>query len=130
VLLSVRDADAWYESTAKSIAEAADAGIKGELKGGTVPPPNPEVMQTINQQIWDGTFEGRFEDRDFTIGKYREHNEAVKAGVPEDRLLVFDVKEGWGPLCSFLGVDEPDSPFPHLNDRDSFRAMIGLPALS
>lgn len=130
VLLSVRDPDAWYESTVKSIKEAAEAGTKGELKGGTAPPPSPETMATINHQIWDGTFEGRFEDREFAIAKFEEHNEAVKAGVPEDRLLVYEVGQGWGPLCEFLRVEEPDGPFPHLNDRDSFRQMIGLPALS
>jgi Sulfotransferase domain len=130
VLLSVRDAEAWYESCLKSIHEAAEKGTRGELEGGTVAPPDPEVMETINRQIWSGTFEGRFEDRDYAIAKYHQHNEAVRAGVPEDRLLVYEVKEGWGPLCDFLGVEAPDAPFPHLNDRDSFRAMIGLPALS
>jgi sulfotransferase family protein len=130
VLLSVRDPDAWYESCLKSIKEAAEAGTKGELKGGTAPPPSPETMATINRQIWDGTFAGRFEDREFAIGKFEEHNGAVRAGVPEDRLLVYEVSEGWEPLCEFLRVEEPDGPFPHLNDRDSFREMIGLPALS
>jgi hypothetical protein len=44
------------------------------------------------------------------------HTEMVKAGVPADRLLIFDVREGWQPLCEFLGVPVPDEPFPHLND--------------
>jgi hypothetical protein len=130
VLLTVRDPDAWYESCIKSIHEAATVATKGELEGGTERPPSAETMETINHQIWDGTFEGRFEDRDFAIGLFQEHNEAVKAGVPADRLLVWEVSEGWGPLCEFLGVEAPDGPFPHLNDRDSFRHMMGLPALS
>jgi Sulfotransferase domain len=38
---------------------------------------------------------------------------------------VYEVKEGWEPLCDFLGVEAPkDEPFPHLNDADSFRKMI------
>ena len=45
--------------------------------------------------------------------------------VPADRLLVYEVREGWGPLCRFLGVPIPaDTPFPHLNDSASFQAMI------
>ena len=43
----------------------------------------------------------------------------VKQTVPKDRLLVFDVKEGWNPLCKFLDVPVPDTPFPHVNDTNS-----------
>ena len=32
------------------------------------------------------------------------------------RLLVFDVTEGWEPLCKFLGVQVPDGSFPRVND--------------
>ena len=43
----------------------------------------------------------------------------VKATVPSDRLLEFNVKEGWAPLCKFLGIDEvPEEPFPRLNDTE------------
>jgi hypothetical protein len=84
----------------------------------------------INGLIWDGTFQGRFPDRDFAIRVFNEHNEAVKAKAPADRLLVWDVKQGWEPLCAFLGVEVPDEPFPHLNDTASFRAMFGMPALA
>jgi sulfotransferase family protein len=45
--------------------------------------------------------------------------------VPPDRLLVYEVKEGWEPLCEFLGAEVPkNKPFPHLNDTDTFRKMI------
>jgi len=40
--------------------------------------------------------------------------------VPEERLLVWEVKEGWGPLCAFLGVSEPEEPFPRFNEREGF----------
>jgi hypothetical protein len=43
---------------------------------------------------------------------YHEHNERVKKIVPKDRLLVWNVKEGWEPLCTFLGKDIPDKPIP------------------
>jgi len=45
---------------------------------------------------------------------YTRHAEEVKKHVPEERLLEFNVKEGWGPLCKFLKVPVPDKPFPHL----------------
>jgi Sulfotransferase domain len=130
VLLSVRDPDAWYDSCLKSIYTAKEMALRGELEGGSEEPPSPEVMQTISGLIWDGTFEGRFVDRDFAIGVFNAHNEAVKARVPEDRLIVWEPGGGWGPLCEPLGVEAPDEPFPHLNDTASFRAMFGMPEVA
>jgi len=49
--------------------------------------------------------------------RYLEHNSRVKATIPRDQLLVYNVKQGWKPLCEFLGVDVPDVPFPRLNVR-------------
>lgn len=48
------------------------------------------------------------------------HNEAVQAEIPADRLLVYQVKEGWEPLCRFLDKPLPDGPFPRSNDRSEF----------
>lgn len=47
--------------------------------------------------------------------QYVKHNAAVMGIVPSNNLLVFNVKEGWEPLCKFLGVPTPDSPFPYEN---------------
>ena len=128
VLLSVRDPEAWYASCLKSIHASAQAAVKGELEGGSVEV-SPEAMKMINGLIWNGTFEGRFEDKDFAIEVFNAHNEDVKRKVPADRLLVYEITEGWEPLCEFLEVPVPDAPMPHLNDATSFRAMVGLPAL-
>ena len=129
VLLSVRDPEAWYASCAKSIHASAQAAAKGELEGGSVEV-SPDAMRMINGLIWDGTFQGRFDDKQFAIDTYLAHNEDVKSRVPADRLLVYEVKEGWEPLCEFLEVPVPDGPMPHLNDATSFRAMVGLPELA
>ena len=55
---------------------------------------------------------------------FTAHNEAVEAAIPADRLLVYQVKEGWGPLCAFLGVEAPDEPFPRTNDRGEFWDIV------
>ena len=47
--------------------------------------------------------------------KYRQHNERVQAVIPAEKLLVFNVKQGWKPLCEFLGCDMPSTPFPRAN---------------
>jgi hypothetical protein len=48
------------------------------------------------------------------------HTDAVKSAIPADQLLVYQVKEGWEPLCRFLGVPVPAGPFPRTNDRGEF----------
>jgi hypothetical protein len=129
VLLSVRDPEAWYASCQKSIHASAQAAVKGELEGGSVDV-SPEAMKMINGLIWNGTFEGRFDDKAFAIDVFNRHNEDVKRKVPAGKLLVYEIGEGWEPLCEFLEVPVPEAPMPHLNDATSFRAMVGLPALS
>ena len=56
-------------------------------------------------------------DRHICVEVFNRHNEEVQRHVPPDRLLVFRVQEGWGPLCKFLGREVPEGiPFPHLNE--------------
>jgi len=125
VLLSVRDSRGWYESALSTIYEVSRLGREGRL-----PTDDPSLAararagRMIDEIIWQGTFGGRFEDRERAIAIYEAHNRAVQERVPADKLLVFDVKEGWGPLCRFLGVPAPRGPFPHLNDSASFRRMV------
>jgi hypothetical protein len=44
---------------------------------------------------------------------------------PYERLLVFDVSEGWGPLCSFLDCPVPPGNFPRSNSHDEFWQKLG-----
>jgi hypothetical protein len=75
----------------------------------------------INTLVWQGTFNGNFEDKADAIAIFNQHIENVKKRVPPDKLLVYNVKQGWEPLCTFLGIQvPPDKPFPHLNERTSF----------
>jgi|SRR5215469_6423425 len=58
--------------------------------------------------------------REGLLAAYHAHNDAVRATIPPDRLLVYEVKEGWAPLCNFLGLDVPDETFPRTNSREEF----------
>jgi hypothetical protein len=130
VLLSVRDPERWYESTRTTIYELSrviSASRTARLAFGLV------SLLTFggfartaagDEIIWDGTFDGRFEEKSHAIGVLERHTEEVKRRVPPERLLVYEVKEGWGPLCEFLGVPEPEEPFPHLNDAAEMRRGI------
>lgn len=64
-------------------------------------------------------------DRDHCINVFNRHNQEVQESVPEDRLLVFRVQQGWEPLCKFLGCEVPEGiPFPHLNEgKETIEAL-------
>ena len=137
VILSVRDPERWYESVRNTIYEL-----------GVVIPRHPIYrigyqlvslfvlrgsgnLDLAGEIIWQGTFHGRFEDKHYAIEVFERHNEEVLRRVPENRLLVHDVKAGWEPLCAFLGAEVPDEPFPRTNDTAEMRRNIkGVKAIS
>lgn len=49
---------------------------------------------------------------------YREHYALVRQVASKERLLEWQVPEGWNRLCEFLGVKRPDGGFPRINDRE------------
>lgn len=112
VLHTVRDPDKWFDSTQATIfAPERDAAMAAA----------PEPMKTFMGQL-HAFYGGDMHDRAFMTDYFRRHTEAVVAGVPKDRLLVFDVAQGWEPLCAFLGVPVPDTPYPRENTTEAFRS--------
>lgn len=57
--------------------------------------------------------------------QYTRHNQHVRENVPADQLLVFNVKEGWKPLCDFLECEVPEGDFPHskVNDTKALKQL-------
>jgi hypothetical protein len=78
-------------------------------------------MEMAEEIIVAQTFGGRLDDRDHALAVYRAHGEAVRRTIAPERLLVYDVSEGWAPLCAFLEVPVPDTAFPHTNTSEAFR---------
>ncbi|MBV1916193.1 MAG: hypothetical protein KUG72_12455, partial [Pseudomonadales bacterium] len=74
------------------------------------------------------TFDNRFEDKDYAISVYEKHIETVQNTIPADRLLTFNVAEGWAPLCEFLNVPVPDSDFPRVNSTEEFQQIFAKKA--
>jgi hypothetical protein len=108
VIHSVRDPEAWFESCQATIFAPQNAAA---------PPPEP-FGEFFGQMVRDHG--GRLHDRDAMIGFFRRWSEEVEASVPAERLLVWELGQGWAPLCAFLGAPVPDQPFPRANRREDF----------
>jgi hypothetical protein len=119
VILSLRDPESWY----KSVTETIYQGLKMPITD-RVPPTRRKQMEMARKMVLEDTFGGRFEDKAHAIEVYNRHNQEVQRAIPAQRLLVFEAKQGWEPLCRFLGAQIPDEPFPHLNDTATIQAMM------
>jgi Sulfotransferase domain len=115
VILSVRPEAAWWTSFSATIGAILDAPDQVPL-----PPPLRTMRDVAIEMIQVQTFRCRPTDREGVLAAYRRRTEEVRAAIPTERLLVFDVAEGWAPLCRFLDVPVPDTPFPHMNSTEQF----------
>ena len=112
-ILTLRDFDTWYKSTANTIYKVPT--MLPDWFKRVVYPIRMFIELQVNL-IWLGLFKNNFSDRQFTELVYNEHIESVKKTIPADKLLIYRINEGWGPLCEFLNVDKPEIPFPKVND--------------
>jgi hypothetical protein len=88
--------------------------------------PVARFQAVCNATIWQGIFKGSFgKDPERAKAPFLEHIAAVKAKVPAGQLLVYEVSQGWGPLCDFLGVPVPQQPFPHVNEAAAMKSTMG-----
>jgi hypothetical protein len=118
VILSVRDPDEWFTSCTNTIF----GGVKFQFESG-------DQWMAAMVRMLATRFSDRLDDRDAMIEAFHRHNDQVRAGVPEKRLLEWTPGDGWEPICERLGVAVPPEPFPSVNTTAEFRAMLGLPPL-
>jgi len=134
VLLSVRDGESWERSFRETIVEMSFGDSLMALLAharARVAPDFDAYLKLVDRMFWgpQGTFAAGHEPAQL-IEQMHAHNELVKRTVPADRLLVWEVTDGWEPLCEFLGVEVPDGPLPHANDRGTFLERVIDGALS
>jgi hypothetical protein len=111
VVLTVRDPDQWFDSTQATIFHEDPAG----------PNPPPAFAAMLAAMMRKGLGAAK-NDRAAATAAFAAHAEAVRAAIPSERLLVWEVGDGWGPLCAFLGCAVPDAPFPKANTKEEFVA--------
>ena len=125
VLLSVRDGKSWYKSCCATIFRMQPDNPSQPLGITILMSITPPFIQAARmlRAIICPVFRADYSEA-AVIKVFNEWNRDVQARCPPERLLVFDVKEGWKPLCDFLGKPVPDVPFPHENDTAHFQRMI------
>jgi hypothetical protein len=109
---SVRDPQKWFESTQATIFSPNSHTANA-----------PEPMRAFFAMV-TSEFGGRLNDRDFMVEYFTRHTAEVIATIPKHRLLVFEAEQGWAPLCQFLGVQTPETPFPKENSRAQFQSRV------
>ncbi len=117
VLLTLRDADKWFDSVHATIYPVIQSWPTRE------PGHIRDAMEMAQKLIVDQTFGGRLDNRDHATAVFRTYEQEVRDTIAPERLLAYDVTQGWEPLCAFLEVPVPDTPFPRTNTGEEFQKM-------
>ncbi|MQY07457.1 sulfotransferase family protein [Actinomadura macrotermitis] len=124
VVLSVRDPGRWAASMRATILAHHRRGrtLPGRALTGLSALLGTDLARFIEMTSNMPEVPGFADLSDEELAKaFERHTEEVRAGVDPSRLLVFEVAQGWEPLCAFLGVPVPDEPFPRVNDTAQFQ---------
>lgn len=120
VILTIRDVERWADSMLSTVLSAQHQEAIQQMPvapmfevmapklmamNGVAPPPDAPPGPPPREAI---------------IAMFHNHRAAVEREVPAEKLLVFDVRQGWEPLCRFLGVKAPETPFPRMNESEGF----------
>jgi Sulfotransferase domain len=134
VLLSVRDPESWERSFRETIWTMSHGDTLMPLLAharAEIDPRWKRYLALVDRMFWgpQGTFAAGHAEPAQLIEQMLAHHEQVKRTVAPERLLVWEVGEGWEPLCQFLDVAVPDGPLPHANDRGEFVERVCSGAL-
>lgn len=118
VILSIRSTESWYASASNTIMQVFD---------GAPPEMRPWFEKVI--EMLGARFSNRLDDPQSMMDAYDRHNQAVRDGIPAQRLLEWTPTDGWEPICERLGLPVPTNPFPQTNNTNEWRANLGMPPL-
>ena len=114
VLLSTRDSpQTWWVSMEQTIVPALQGPMLSD---------HPDLMrgQEMVRELFRTRFTPDFADREAAIAEYERHCDDVRREVPAERLIEWQPRDGWEPICRHLGLPVPEMPFPHENTSEDF----------
>lgn len=116
LILPTRSAESWFSSFSETILAVLLARDRW-------PEPARPWFEMAYDVVINRSLGGRT-DRASLIAAFEANEAATRAAVPADRLLVFEARHGWEPLCAFLGKPVPSRPFPRTNTKDEFFKLV------
>ncbi|HEY1707801.1 MAG TPA: sulfotransferase [Rhizomicrobium sp.] len=108
VILTERDPEAWFTSTQNTIFPHND------------PPDTGKPFDIMTRKIIAPLFDFRMREHDNVVDAFKRHSAEVRRRIAPKRLLVYEVAQGWEPLCRFLDVPIPATPMPKKNTTEDF----------
>ena len=118
VILTVREPESWWRSARATTASEAN------LARFAASPLAGFFTKAVASLLERGSQPDAPADRDEAMSWFNRHTENVRRTIPPERLLTFEVSEGWAPLCQFLDVPLPSEPFPRTNSTGDFLAKL------
>lgn len=124
IVLTTRSTASWHMSMLRTIHALQASRLNRFLL--LFADANPKALTKLLDLIIAFYFKGDIKKYGKQV--FEEHNDRVKMLAQEQSrdLLVYEVREGWGPLCAFLGKEMPGTVFPRVNDTKDFRVSFGL----
>lgn len=131
VIHTIRDPEEWYESASSTIFWASKPYSLKILKLAVHLPFSREARKRIpvlfyNRRLSELEFGRNLKNKEKVINRFKQHSEEVERLIPKERLLNFDPKKGWEPLCRFLNLPVPSVPFPKSNTREEFLNKVNI----
>ena len=125
IIHTTREAESWYRSFSATILWASRPSVGRILKMMIRMPFSSKVRKKLRVFKYNGAMISKIigkdlKDKQAAIAAFNRHNEEVLATVSRDRMLIYDVKNGWEPLCRFLNVPIPSTSFPKTNTTEEF----------
>jgi hypothetical protein len=125
IILTVRDPQTWYASAAATIFARMMEFEALRADPTAVDPVRRRHMEMVNTVVVEKTFGGSL-GKSHAIRVFNAHNDEVRRSVPPGRLFVYESGEGWEPLCAFLGMPVPTTPYPKANTMEEFRSRFPI----
>lgn len=112
VLLSVRDSNEWWDSASQTIFNVENI------------PNSDKEKKSMIQNMFNFKFTPEYKEREKAIAAFEQHNQNVIDSVPSEKLLIWDISQGWEPICNALNIAVPNIPFPKVNTRQQWQERM------